>query len=251
MPSTSSILLVINYNLHVDECETSCIRNLNLLLQDHNLTQLIKEPTHDRHHILDLLIVTNESQSVLNLHVSDICLSDHYIITFELPYDKPRNENVIVKARNLNNFDFDSFESCLSSALLSKKPDNVNDFNACISNVLDNYAPVCTKTIPQRPFSPWYNSAVKAAKTLKRKAERLWKKTKLTVHKDIYKQKKKDLCNVICAEKKSYINDKITKSSSNKDLFQICNDLMGKPKDKVLPNCISKNDLPNKFNDFL
>ena len=167
-----------------------------------------------------------------------------------MPCDKPRNEKLVVSTRNLNNLDFDAFESSLSSALVLTKPDNVYDFNECISNVIDVFSPICTKSIPLRPFAPWYNGVVKAAKTIKRKAERLWKKTKLTVHKEIYKLKKRELCNIICTEKRNYINEKITKSNSNKDLFQICNDLMGKSKEKTLPNSVSKDDLSNKFNDF-
>ena len=55
------LYIVGDFNLHVDENDEPCIKNLNSLLEDHNLKQLINEPTHDKRHTLDLLIVINDS----------------------------------------------------------------------------------------------------------------------------------------------------------------------------------------------
>ena len=44
--------------------------------------------------------------------------------------------------------------------------------------VIDCHAPLKNKTVKVRPAVPWYNDEIKAAKRLRRKAERTWRRTR-------------------------------------------------------------------------
>ena len=94
------------------------------------------------------------------------------------------------------------------------------------------------------------NIFVKAQKQVKRQAERLYRKTGLTIHKNIFKFQKNKTVNVIKEEKRKYILQKIACSNSSKELFKTFNDLIGKKKNNSLPVDVPKNELPNTFNIF-
>lgn len=51
-------------------------------------------------------------------------------------------------------------------------------------------------------------------------------------------------------EKQKYYNDKITGSGSSKDLFHICNGLLGKSKEQILSSKIPIQEIPEVINTF-
>ena len=106
------------------------------------------------------------------------------------------------------------------------------------------------RIVSSRPFAPWINIFVKAQKLVKRQAERLYRKTGLTIHKDIFKFQKNKTVNMIKEEKRKYILRKIASSNSSKELFKTFNDLIDKKKNNSLPVDVPKNELPNTFNIF-
>ena len=55
---------------------------------------------------------------------------------------------------------------------------------------------------------------------------------------------------VINSEKKKYINVKISSTNSCKELFKICNEMLGKVNGSCLPNIVPIHELPNLFNNF-
>ena len=97
---------------------------------------------------------------------------------------------------------------------------------------------------------PWINILVKAQKQVKRQAERLYRKTGLTIHKDIFKFQENKTVNVIKEEKRKYILQKNFSSNLSKELFKTFNDWIGKKKNNSLPVEVLKNELPNTFNIF-
>ena len=55
----------------------------------------------------------------------------------------------------------------------------VADYNSTLSNLLNHHAPLKSKTVRKRPSVPWYTAEIGAAKRLRRKAERKWRRTGL------------------------------------------------------------------------
>ena len=67
--------------------------------------------------------------------------------------------------------------------------DLVENFNLKILKVIDVIAPYKVKTISGKQKAPWRKAAsVTAQKKECRKVERIWRKTKLHIHHDIYKE---------------------------------------------------------------
>ena len=67
--------------------------------------------------------------------------------------------------------------------LHSKDPrdlDAVPSYNTTLSKLIDCHAPLKTKTLKVSPAVPWYNDEIKAAKCLRRKAERTWRTRSLS-----------------------------------------------------------------------
>ena len=112
------------------------------------------------------------------------------------------------------------------------------------------FAPLKTKLVSVRPAAPWMNIAIKAQKKIRRKAERLNKKTLLTIHRDIFRYQKNKTTQLINHEKAKYINEKISSSSNSKVLYSVFNNLTGKRNAHVLPSDTPIENLPDKFNTF-
>ena len=56
-------------------------------------------------------------------------------------------------------------------------------------SLIDKHAPECHQKITVRPHAPWYTQELRDAKHQRRRAERVWRHTKLTVHQQIFKEK--------------------------------------------------------------
>ena len=220
------------------------------LISEHDLTQPVTEPTHIKGHTLDLLLFRHPELSSPSLF-DDICISDHFILTVPLPFSKPKPVANTVNSRNIKAIDMLSFKSSLTESLNSIK-NSITSFSLseCVKTVLDKFAPIKTRQITVRPAAPWINIFVKTQKQARRKAERLFKKTGLTIHKEIFKYHKNKTTQVINAEKKKYITEKIASSNNSKQLYSIFAKLTGKQCELILPSDTPIQYLPDKFNNF-
>jgi hypothetical protein len=63
----------------------------------------------------------------------------------------------------------------------------VATYNTELSLVIEKHAPLRTKIITIRPTCPWYTEELHEAKHLRRKLERKWRVTRLTIDHDIYR----------------------------------------------------------------
>ena len=122
--------------------------------------------------------------------------------------------------------------------------------NSGLREVLDKHAPLRLRRITDHPSAPWLTVQIKEAKRQQRRcAERRWRKSGLTVHRQIIHHLEK-VKKLFLQAKKNYVCNKIESSSSCKDLFHITDQLSGKKKDSTLPSSIPTVDLPNMFGDF-
>ena len=123
----------------------------------------------------------------------------------------------------------------------------------CLRSILDKHAPATRSKVFEHKHAPWYNnisSKLRTAKRQRRKAERQWLSSGLTVHKQIYQACKKNVTNIVHAVKSAYFSTKITESTNCKQLFGITDKLLGRKKSTPLPTAIPTNDLPELFAKF-
>ena len=95
--------------------------------------------------------------------------------------------------RKLRNIDHKGFErDLIDSPLLSSSASDLSvselsdRYQSVLSSVLEAHAPLQRKTISARPSAPWYNNEIASQKTLRRKLERRWRRTKLDIDQQAY-----------------------------------------------------------------
>ncbi len=159
------------------------------VLNTFNLIQHVHGPTHNRRHTLDLLISRGLNISSI---VKDVALSDHFCIFFDIMISATtESRSVSVRKRCINENTSALFMKAISltSSISADSVDLLLDsFNSKVKNVIDDIAPVKVSKKTGRQKSPWGKStAVQSMKRQCRKAERMWRKTKLEIHYSIYK----------------------------------------------------------------
>ena len=176
--STGKLLLLGDFNFHVDEPEKDpqAARFLELL-DLHNLTQHVTLPTHRNNHTLDLVITRKSENIIADYNVYDLCLSDHYFVNCKLNLDRPRPVRTEKAYRKLRSVDMEAFCSDIASSKLFLSPaDSVGDlcdqYHSQLSQLVDVHAPLQTRVLTSRPSTPWYSIEIAAEKTKRRKLER-------------------------------------------------------------------------------
>ena len=106
--------------------------------------------------------------------------------------------------------------------------------------------------VSDKKCAPWYDNisdTLRAAKMSRRKAERRWRSSGLTVDKDIYDSSKKAVTTIIHNAKCAYYGVKIAESSNTKQLFRITDKLMARHSLTLMPTKYL-NELPELFSNF-
>ena len=122
----------------------------------------------------------------------------------------------------------------------------VQSYNDGLQQVLNQHAPLVTRCIRDRPSAPWLTSEVRDARRKRRRAERLWRTTKLTIH-----NMRNEVTKCAIAAKRLYFTSKIDSAVfSTKQLFKVSNELLRKSGTSILPTNIPSNELPQQFCQF-
>ena len=87
--------------------------------------------------------------------------------------------------------------------------DLTNHYNSALTTVLDKHAPARVKMVTIRPKQPWFSDDLYGSKCEKRKWERKWRDTNLTVHYDLFKTARTKFNNMLLQAKKDYYNNMI------------------------------------------
>uniref|UniRef100_A0A8C6TTC4 Reverse transcriptase domain-containing protein n=1 Tax=Neogobius melanostomus TaxID=47308 RepID=A0A8C6TTC4_9GOBI len=110
--------------------------------------------------------------------------------------------------------------------------DNLLDsYTSSVLNVLDTIAPVKVKMVNNRQKAPWRSEhSVRAQKRECRKAERKWRKSKLQVHCEIYKEVLCEFNQILRGEREKYFSKIIANCRNNsRVLFSTVNRLTNPP----------------------
>ena len=105
--------------------------------------------------------------------------------------------------------------------------------------------------ITLRPAAPWYNNTIRDEKQRRRKFERRWQASALTVHRELYV----DQCNLVnkCIydAKMDYHSTAINENHSDlRRLFSNFNTLFHRKAEDRLPQSYDNESLTNAFGDF-
>jgi hypothetical protein len=254
--TAGEICIMGDFNIHLDQLDSTHARQFEDLLGELGLLQHVKEPTHRAGHILDLVITRKDSHDefICDLTVYDIDLSDHYAVEFQLSVQPRSLPRITRKIRSFKAVSIDHLACDLESALSGiEGTTDINEFlnemDKAILNVLDTHAPLRTITLKGHNIKPWYNDSINEARKKRRQLERKWKKTKLVIHRDMLKEQSIVVVEMINSSKRAYYNNKLL-SADCKETFKVINGLMSYNPGCPLPPASSEIELCDKFVNF-
>ena len=213
-------------------------------------------PTHSRGHTLDLIITRSDVDLVDDIVVKDPALSDHLAVLCKLKLKKLPAERREVSFRKLRSININSLRSDLksSTAMMDATADlydQIDKYEYELSRILDNHAPVRRRIVTIRPLALWYNSNIDVEKKKRRKLERRWRKSRLTIDRESYQEQCKLVSSMIKDAKTNYYSNIINENKGNqKVLFNTIDNLLHRNVEKRYPTALSANELANTFADF-
>ena len=172
---------------------------------------------------------------------------------YQLEYKKKKKKLTFRKIKDIDIVKFQ--EDIINSSLYESPKDDpdqlLEQYNSTLKNILDKHAPESTKIINIRNHAPWFNNNVKEAIRSRRRAERKWRKSKLQIHLEIYKDAQKTVKKVINSEKSQYLLGKIENSNGDqKMLYQVTSELLKSKQSSRLPTHNDDTVLANEFSDY-
>ena len=224
------------------------------ILETFDCVQHIDKPTHNSGHILDYIITRKDSSGVSNLYVSDF-ISDHRALHVSLTCSRAHPERKQIEVRSLKRIQCDVLEADLIGVNIDRECTDVNlvvrQYDASLSSLLDKHAPSKRINVVERPMNDWMTDDILVLKALRRKYESLWRKTRLTVHFDMYSESCMNVKTAISNSKSEILQKKISDCNGDqKKLFKIVNTLLGRNKQTTLPKYDSPLTMASVMNNF-
>ena len=125
------------------------------------------------------------------MYVSDF-ICDHRALHVSLTCNRIHHERKQIDVRLLKRITYDALEADLIGVNIDRECTDVNivvrQYDASLSSLLDKHAPTKRMYVVDRPMNDWMTDDILVLKALRRKYESLWRKTRLTVHFDMYSE---------------------------------------------------------------
>ena len=256
LSATSKFVIAGDINIHCDKPTDSITKRFNNLLTAFDLVQVVDKPTHKAGHTLDVLVLQKDIE-VNSMEVNDICLSDHFLVSFELSITaRIATHYKTITFRNLKLTDTVQFRNSLDNCLntlghRNNLNDTVNEYNETLNGLMNSFAPIVSKQIKVVPKCPWFDHEYKGLRKKRRQLEKKYKQTRSEIDKIAFIDARKKTTNLAKQKKGTYYVTKIDNAiNKQKCLFSVIAELTGKQKTNVLPKSESDFLLANDFLNF-
>ena len=141
----------------------------------------------------------------------------------------------------------DNYEDALKVS--ADGEDLLEKYYKCTGTVLDHHAPIIVRNTQAEIIQPWFDEKIQDLWRKRRALERQWEKNRLKIHKQMYQDQTKIVCEAIKAAKSKYY----TESMSNvhmKTIFKILNSLQHKSPNFFLPKLDTDQAICDAFSTF-
>jgi hypothetical protein len=247
---SGKVILLGDFNIHVDVPSKSEVTRFLSSVEGTGFQQHVVGPTHKSGHTLDL-VISREDDDLVKDCVVGTRPSDHHIILFKLNTERPEVQKEVIISRKVKDINPEAFHQDFFTTLtsLGKTSNDVNSalckYEKAAKLTLDKHAPLTKRTCSQRIRQPWYTSDIHIARRVRRKHEKIWRKTRLEVHHQLYLNQNKVVNTLIDDSKKLYLRDKLY-GADTKSTFRTVNVLLNN-NNKILPTNDSLQCLSNEF----
>ena len=125
-------------------------------------------------------------------------------------------------------------------------------YNSTLTQVLNQHAPMKRKSVPNQKQVPWFTESIRDEIRKHRQLEQIWRwdKTNSGKYYDFCSQHSL-VSNLLFSTEKEYYRDIFCEHRRNtKQVFKVCDSLLGRGKEPSLPSGFTNQELANNFNDF-
>ena len=227
--------------------------------------QHVTQVTHIHGHTLDLIITRYSDQIIMNQPYVDRFVSDHASVICDLLPAKPVMSIKRVSYRKLKCVNMTSLNQDLTATALCTTcrgeptnllPEDVDalacDYNETLSSLTNCHAPLKTKSVRARASAPWYNGEIDAAKQHRRKAERIWRKSKLVSDFNQFKVKRNRVTYLMIEARRTFYTNFIKENSDDqRKLFRAINKLLVAKDDLCFLNYHNNTALATDIGEFV
>ena len=223
--ASGKLIMLGDFNFCVDDTDNASAMKFLDILNCFNLAQHMTVPTHKDGHTFDLIITRNDEDLISNIDVHDPLISDHFACFCSWNVCKANTRRKLITYRKLRNIDHKGFgRDLIDSPLLSSSA---------------------------RPSAPWYNNEIASQKTLRRKLERRWRRTKLDIDRQAYTNQRVRIQDLIINSKIKFYSKLISEAGDDqKSLFSSVSRLLHRKPEVLYPVCSSDSILANNFADY-
>ena len=253
----NSLLVVGDFNVWIEVKENVQSKKLSTLMHAYGMSQMIQEPTHRDGHTLDH-VYFNEHQIEIHHEVMKDetgFKTDHFQIILDIPAANVIDTTTMISLRKLKEVDLPKFKVDLlnSYSLLDCSQsfeEVIMKYDQLSREVVNEHAPVVTRS--RKPFEPaWIDQEYRKNRSMRRKAERDWKRNKTDENKEKYIEQKKVCIAMAISKRTSYYSELVGGSEHcQKSLFKIANEVLDKNTERVLPSHSDSKILADEFNEY-
>ena len=176
-------------------------------------------------------------------------MSDHFAVACSINMSPVRPERRKVQCRAIKKVDPEALASDLTHRLTNIGADMetvISTYESVTREVMDTHAPLREVTIKGVDHKPWYTEDIHLARIERRRLERQYKKTGLTVHRQLLEDQSKAVVQLIKAGKSLYYQEKLS-GANCKETFAIVNGLLSSNGGPSLPTHTSDKALADEF----
>ena len=250
-------IMVGDFNVHINKQDEGNAIILSDILESFNLMNHVEFPTHKLQNTLDLVINQQDSKCIRNVRQGHL-LSDHHLVLFDVtskskvPLAKKQAFRKY-KSINLEDFSDDVVKELKSINLTDTTTDDlVSAYDRSLRLVLDTHAPLKVRSIPCRKRVPWFSTDLAEAIRKCRKLERRWSKDPKNREKFLqFYYQQWLVSNMWNQAERSFFQEALADNRTNfKEIFNICNTILGRNNILPLPPSDSNTSLANNFNNY-
>jgi len=254
------LVLAGDLNIHFDQVSNNLYMQAADILLSYGMKRQVNEATHVGGGSLDQVFTHAHNlqfDCVTKVDNLNSLGSDHYPVfcDFKLVLEKKFYKKM--DYRKLREIDSDLFTEDLTSII--ENLDLSGSFKLTVtelakqtSTLLEHHAPIVSKTISVVSKAPWFDKEYRDLRKLRRKAERIWRKTQTELDFITYKDICKSSSKLARQKKKDHFVSVINKAEGNpRTLYQIVNKELDRKQSSKLPDFTE--DLPelaSTFNKF-